>query len=48
MYYGRELSHVCRYTRELVLTFYGLGNIAFLWVMENDFVSVIAGNSDFS
>jgi hypothetical protein len=24
------------------------GNIAFLWVLENDFVSTIAGDSDFS
>jgi hypothetical protein len=24
------------------------GNIAFLWVLKNDFVSTIAGDSDFS
>jgi hypothetical protein len=47
MYYGREFSCVCGYTRELDLTFY-IKNIAFMWVLKNNFVSTIVGDSDFS
>jgi hypothetical protein len=51
IHYGRKLSHVCGYI--MLKNNYDVNilwkrNIASLWVQLNDFVSMIAGDSDFT
>jgi hypothetical protein len=51
IHYGRKLSHVCGYI--MLENNYDVNvlwkvNIASLWVLLNDFVSMITGDSNFS
>jgi hypothetical protein len=51
IHYGRKLSHVCGYI--MLENNYDVNvlwkvNIASLWVLLNNFVSMIMGDSDFS